>query len=277
MTLQSIKSGKESLWGAIGSVLFHMIVLISAILLLKLSGSGEFSSSGYGYYVEIGSVKGALGSNRQENEDKGNLLPKTDPISEKINDEEDRIKENKKDLVKLTPKDSRSEVKTSKPLNPGGTSSGASGGYQNIESAGFDTSSLGQFYREPTLNVRMPYPQGWVYVDQQKKKKLDGITFWASGSNFNPPPYIHVEVVDKYLFNPDQYKYKYDFEHFTGFYNEPVELENQVSQVIYLRTEDDKDFTIKLIMGNPAAFKQFQPVFFAIVKSFKFGSSFFWN
>jgi hypothetical protein len=255
-----------------------MIVLISAILLLKVSSSsGELSSSGYGYYVEIGSVKGALGSNRQVNEDNGNLLPKTDPISAKNNDEEVRIKENKKELVKLAQKEPKFDGKALRPLNLGGASSGASGGYQNIESAGFDTSSLGQFYREPTLNVRMPYPQGWVYVDQQKKKKLDGITFWASGSNFNPPPYIHVEVVDKYLFNPDQYKYKYDFEHFTGFYNEPVELENQVSQVIYLRTEDDKDFTIKLIMGNPEAFKQFQPVFFAIVKSFKFGSSFFWN
>ncbi len=142
-----------------------------------------------------------------------------------------------------------------------------------LDAAGSDTSTLNQVYSEKTLNVKIRYPVGWVYIDQQKRNKLDGVTFWASEGNFNPPPYIHIEVTDKYYFNPQKFKYSYKFKDFTGFYNEPEELEDQISQVLYIRTETDYDFTFKLIMKGKQNFDSFKPVFFAMVNSFHFGSN----
>ena len=42
-----------------------------------------------------------------------------------------------------------------------------------------DTTNLDQVYSEPTLNISIKYPKGWSFIDQNKKKKLDGVTFWA--------------------------------------------------------------------------------------------------
>jgi len=141
-----------------------------------------------------------------------------------------------------------------------------------LDAAGSDTSTLNQVYTEKTLNVKIRYPVGWVYLDQQNKKKLDGVTFWAAEGAFDPPPYIHLEVTDKYYFNPQKFKYSYKFKNFTGFYNEPEELEDQISQVLYIRTETEYDFTFKLIMKGKRNFDSFKPVFFAMVNSFHFGS-----
>ncbi len=141
-----------------------------------------------------------------------------------------------------------------------------------LDAAGSDTSTLNQVYTEKTLNVKIRYPVGWVYLDQQNKKKLDGVTFWATEGTFDPPPYIHLEVTDKYYFNPQKFKYSYKFKNFTGFYNEPEELEDQISQVLYIRTETEYDFTFKLIMKGKRNFDNFKPVFFAMVNSFHFGS-----
>lgn len=148
-------------------------------------------------------------------------------------------------------------------------------GYLNMANSGFDSTSLNQVYKESTLNLKIKYPVGWVYLDQQVKKKIDGITFWAANSNFDPPPYIHVEVLEKYLFNESRYQHHQKFHDFTGYYNDPVEMDNQVTQVVYIRTGDDEDFSIKLIMNGKDQFKAFQPVFFAMIKSFKFGNSIF--
>jgi len=60
-----------------------------------------------------------------------------------------------------------------------------------------------------------------------------------------------------------------------AYYNDPEELADQVSQIVYLRTSTDEDFSIKLIIKGSEAFKSFQPRFFAIIKSFKFGASIF--
>ncbi len=142
-----------------------------------------------------------------------------------------------------------------------------------IEASGSDSSGLNQIYSEKTLNVKIRYPLGWIYIDQQKKSKLDGVTFWAGEGIFDPPPYIHLEVTDKYYFNPQKFKFSYKFKDFEGFYNEPEELEGQISQTLYIRTESDNDFTIKLIIQGRENFEKFKPVFFAMVNSFQFGSS----
>ena len=45
-----------------------------------------------------------------------------------------------------------------------------------------------------------------------KRRNLDGVTFWANDGQYNPPPYIHLEVVDKDMFIEKRYSYKMDLE-----------------------------------------------------------------
>jgi hypothetical protein len=142
--------------------------------------------------------------------------------------------------------------------------------YYNLSEIIADTSDLRQIYSEPTLNVRLRYPNGWTYIDQNIKDKLDGVTFWSLSGSSNPPPYIHLEVKEKYLFNPARFRYKTELNGSTAYYNDPEELSSQVSQVVYIRTDSDEDYSIKLILNGREAFKSFQPVFFSIVKSFTF-------
>lgn len=254
----NLNTAKPSSWSTGVSVFLHAGFFIAAFLLISRQGAMSGGGGSFSYYdvEEISGISSAPPGSAK-------TLPS-------VPENEGLIPE------KAAPDNSVKAASVGQQPAAGLSKSAGSGGaFRSIESAGFDSLSLVQYYHEPTLNVRMKYPGGWVFVDQQRKKKLDGITFWASGSNFDPPPYIHVEVTDKYLFNPELYKYKYDFGKFKGFYNDPVELESQVSQVIYIRTDDDEDYTIKLIMNDRRAFSGFQPVFFAVVKSFDFGTSFF--
>ena len=148
-------------------------------------------------------------------------------------------------------------------------------GYYNFAGAGTDTSALIQTYSEKSLNVKISYPIGWTFVDQNRQKKLDGVTFWANNGIFNPPPYIFLEVKEKYLFNPSRYKYNTRLKNTVAYYNDPEELEGQVSQVFYIRTDSDEDFSLKLIMNGKDTFIAFQPIFFGMIKSFNFGNSLF--
>ncbi len=145
----------------------------------------------------------------------------------------------------------------------------------DINNLSADTTQLMQTYKESSLNVRIKYPPGWTYIDQNVKNKLDGVTFWASAGTFNPPPYIHLEVKEKYLFNPERFKYKIKINDYTAYFNDPEELAGQFSQVIYLRTDSDEDYSLKLIITGKESFYSFQPMFFAMLKTFKFGKSFF--
>ncbi len=137
-----------------------------------------------------------------------------------------------------------------------------------------DTSALLQVYSESTRNVRVRYPLGWQYVDQNVKKKLDGITFFGSGNSSAPPPYIHIEVKEKYLFNPKRFLFNVKMNDFVAHFNEPTVLEDQYSQVLYLRTDTDEDYSIKLIVNGRERFYEYQKVFFSMVKTFKFGGLF---
>ncbi|MGE5431117.1 MAG: hypothetical protein ACM3QX_08590 [Syntrophomonadaceae bacterium] len=280
----SEKPGRPlDLYSMIGSLILHFAVFFGLIILMRIAENSSGSSYG-GYYVDMVSPKGASAG--------GDLK------GEKPGSEEKMIEENKESKVdanqslpdtrtsrqpegetvkagKDIPKENKSSIASNSRMGTVGNSGAGRGGYYNMSSGGFDSTGLSQVYQESTLKVNMKYPAGWVYMDQQRKRKLDGITFWASAGSYNPPPYIHVEVVEKYIFNPDQYRYTYDFKRFTGYYNDPEELENQVSQTIYIRTGDDEDYSIKLIISGREAFKEFQPVFFAMVKSFRFGNSLF--
>ncbi|MFO7524765.1 MAG: hypothetical protein R6W68_04885 [Ignavibacteriaceae bacterium] len=137
-----------------------------------------------------------------------------------------------------------------------------------------DTTNLDQLYKENTLNVSIKYPKGWTFVDQNVKNKLDGVTFWASDGLYNPPPYIHLEVRDKYYFNEQKYMYQIEFDDCIAYYNDPEIIENYYIQNVYLRTETSQDFNIKLMIVGKEAFNSFQPKFFGMIKTFNFGSSF---
>ncbi|MEJ2615631.1 MAG: hypothetical protein P8Z35_11780 [Ignavibacteriaceae bacterium] len=138
-----------------------------------------------------------------------------------------------------------------------------------------DTAGLYQVYKESTLDVSIRYPVGWTYIDQDVRNKLDGVTFWATNSVYSPPPYVHIEVKDKYLFNKNRYKHSIKTDDYTAYYNDPEELSGQISQEVYIRTGIDEDFSIKLIMEGMDSFKNFQPVFFGMIKTFKFDNSLF--
>ncbi|MGB8319955.1 MAG: hypothetical protein WCE54_17615, partial [Ignavibacteriaceae bacterium] len=113
-----------------------------------------------------------------------------------------------------------------------------------------DTAGLNQVYKESTLDVSIRYPVGWTYIDQDVRNKLDGVTFWAANSIYSPPPYVHIEVKDKYLFNQGRFKYSIKTDDYTAYYNDPEELSGQISQEVYIRTGIDEDFSIKLIMDG---------------------------
>ncbi len=138
-----------------------------------------------------------------------------------------------------------------------------------------DTTNLDQVYSESTLNVSIKYPKGWTFIDQNKKKKLDGVTFWSNDENYYPPPYIHLEVIDKDMFIEKRYSYKMELENYKAYYNDPEEMQGYITQIIYIRTDDEEDFRLKLMMKGEKEFNAFHPKFWAILKSFNFGSSLF--
>ncbi len=137
--------------------------------------------------------------------------------------------------------------------------------------AGIDTMGLPGQYAEPTLHVRMRYPIGWSFMDQNKKNKLDGVTFLGPPTTSGVIPYVHVDVQEKYMFNPSKYNMKSEEKNYTMYFNPPEMLEGQYAQTIYIRTESEQDYSIKLIVKGEADFKEFQPVFLAMIKTFKFG------
>ncbi len=166
--------------------------------------------------------------------------------------------------------DAKTEEKKETQSQPGGRSQ-----YYSFAKANADTTSLEQVYSEPTLKVRLKYPNGWTYIYQDVKNKLDGVTFWDANSTISPPPYVHLEVKGKDIFNPKRFKYKKEMNSYTVYYNDPEELEEQVSQIFYFRTETDEDFSMKLIIKGKENFKILQPKFFGMLKTFRFGNTVF--
>ena len=225
------------------SLVIHIIILIVCFMLLR---KGEDSYLGKGIVVQI----------VQEE----NLISNTDEL---INHKINNLKDEKVSLNKTT-------SLTSPDMKGHSMSS-----YNNFEGTGTDTSGLEQVYAENTLNVKIKYPLGWTFIDQDRHNRLDGVTFWANNGIFNPPPYIFLEVKEKYLFNPSRFKFNTKLANSVAWYNDPEELEGQVSQVFYIRTESDEDYSIKLIMTGKDTFIAFQPIFFGMIKSFNFGKSIF--
>lgn len=138
-----------------------------------------------------------------------------------------------------------------------------------------DTSDLQQVYYETTLDVTLKYPSGWTYIDQEVKNKLDGVTFWLLDSEVKPPPYVHLEVLDKYLFNASIFDDSMKISDFWVYYSEPNELEGQITQMLYIRTDIDEDFSLKIIVKNWDVYRNFQPKLLGMLKTFDFKRSLF--
>jgi hypothetical protein len=77
------------------------------------------------------------------------------------------------------------------------------------------------------------------------------------------------------MFIEKRYSYKMDLEKYRAYFNDPEEMQGYIMQIIYIRTEEDEDFKLKLMMKGQTEFKSFQPRFWAILKSFNFGNSVF--
>jgi len=147
--------------------------------------------------------------------------------------------------------------------------------YYSLNPSEADTSLLNQTYSEPTRNVRIKYPAGWTFMDQNVKGELDAVTFWSTSKKYDAPPYVFLEVKEKYLFNPKRFTDTLQTKYYKAYYNQPEELAGQVSQVFYFRTEEKEDFSLKLIVNGRENFMMFQKEFFGMIKTFKFGSQLF--
>lgn len=234
------------------SVVLHLLIIVIIILF-----QWDYSGPAGGGFIQVSS----MGQPGREQGDK----PAPDIKKETARQDEENA----------DTKDENKTCRTEQGSSAGSTLPKPGSGEGGFLDGTADTSSLQSVYRETTRNVTMRYPSGWKFLDQNVKSKLDGVTFWYGGGNINPPPYIFLEVKEKYLFNEKSYKYKSDQGHHVFYYNDPTEMAGQVSQIIYVRTESDEDYSIKLIIQGWDAFNAFKPTFYGIIKTFKFGWSLF--
>ena len=142
--------------------------------------------------------------------------------------------------------------------------------------AGFeiDTSATIQKYEENTLNVSILFPINWFFFDNKVKDIVDGIIFIpGENSDYNPQLSVLIQVVqDKSLFNKSYFDSSFKFNDMEFFVGKPQTVYQQVTQTIYIKTKIYKaDFQIKCTSPNESEFRKFQPVFFAMVKSFTAG------
>lgn len=258
-------NGKDySKAGLFISVFFHTALFIGVIFLYKTSPA---VSGGGGGYVEISA--GDINSDVPAISEKSvkQKQPLSEELIEKVHSEKETMPKGS-DIVNNN-KSPAVNSSTNK------TSGSGHGRYVGFSPGIGDTTALQQVYSEKSLNVTINYPNGWTFLDQNRRNKLDGVTFWANNGAFDPPPYIFLEVKEKYLFNPAHFKYNTKTMGSEIYYNDPVELEGQVSQIFYFRTNSKEDYSIKLIMNGREAFSAFQPVFFGMIKTFRFGQRLF--
>lgn len=262
-----------SRFGFILSVLLHAALFAGAVFLYQVSPS---VSGGGGGYVEISASDINSEGVPVSKQEVKKIIPNELDDKETKKTISDELVENVPSKLNI-PEESRITGKINKSAitSSEGSSKSNVGKYRGYSANAGDTTSLQQVYSEKSLNVTINYPIGWTFLDQNKRSKLDGVTFWANDGSFNPPPYVFLEVKEKYLFNAAQFKYKTKTLNSEIYYNDPEEMEGQVSQIFYFRTKDDEDYSIKLIMNGREAFSAFQPVFFGMIKTFRFGNSFF--
>jgi hypothetical protein len=248
MNFQTVTSkGEFPIYSLAASIFLHAVIFITSGIILNLSFNSSRANSGY---IEVMTTMSEIAA-----------IPEDKIV------ENEPVVEEEADILKEQPIPAPVET----------TQKAAATPVTNISfnSTNTDTSNLKNIYSESTLNVSIKYPAGWAYIDQNRKNKLDGVTFMAASGNIQPPPYVHLAVQDKDIFMESRYKYSIKTWNYIAYYNDPEEMAGQVSQVFYIRTETDEDYSIKFIMNGMDNFKAYQPVFFGMVKTFKFGGGWF--
>lgn len=137
-----------------------------------------------------------------------------------------------------------------------------------------DTTEILNRYEENTLDVSILFPVGWIYFDNKVKDIIDGVIFIpGDNSNYNRKLSVLIQVnTNKNLFNPALYDSSFTYNRVNYYISKPQKTFEQVTQIVYIRTGAFKaDFTLKLTAPNEAEFRKFQPVFFAMVRSFSAG------
>lgn len=137
-----------------------------------------------------------------------------------------------------------------------------------------DTTEIINRYEENTLNVSILFPVGWNFYDNKVKDIIDGVIFLpGEDSNYDQRLSVLIQVnTNKNLFNPRLYDSSFVYNGMEFFISKPVKTYQQITQSIYIRTGTFKaDFLIKCTSPNESEFKKFQPVFFAMVRSFSAG------
>jgi|YNPMSStandDraft_1061717.scaffolds.fasta_scaffold02519_4 hypothetical protein len=137
-----------------------------------------------------------------------------------------------------------------------------------------DTAGLINRYEENTLNVSVLFPEGWNYLDNFVKDIIDGVIFIpGENSDYDKRLSVLIQVnTNKNLFNPALYDSSFTYNRVNYYISRPQKTYEQITQVVYIRTGSFRaDFIIKLTSPNEIEFKKFQPVFFAMVRSFSAG------
>lgn len=142
--------------------------------------------------------------------------------------------------------------------------------------AGFeiDTTQITNRYEENTLKVSILFPINWIYFDNQVRDVIDGVIFIPSeNSNYDRRLSVMIQVnTNKNLFNPNLYDSSFTYNRAIYYITKPQKTFEQLTQIVYIRTGSFKaDFIIKLTSPNESEFYKFQPVFFAMVRSFSAG------
>lgn len=239
-------------------MVFVFVILISGIDTNSISfGSGRFRGTGEGNKYISADFRGA---------EINKPARKTKPTKKVDSDKIITRDKSAKPLSKVdVPEDS---IEHSEPAL-------SENGFYEYSSDFGDSTNLDTTYIENSYGINMNYPSGWQFMqDNDKSNKLDAINFWAPDALGNIMA-VEFEVQNKDYFIPSRFKNKTELDDFEIYYNEPEEMENYVNQKVYVRTDIDVDFLITLRVKGKTEFKALQPTFFGMVKSLKFGNTFF--
>ncbi len=218
------------------SVVLHLLVIVAAVVISRYASAPQFGSK---MVLQM-------------------TFDRPDESVEQVQPEKPLLPEQPKDDDPLAKKDPSKQPP--KPA-PKGLIAGA---FDTVDSTLLDLE-----YKETTLNVRMRYSEGWAFLDNNERSKLDAVTFW--NPNIPNSPWVQLKVTDKYLFRESRYKHKEELDEYIVYYNDEKELEGEVKFEVYLRTESSEDYIITYRVKGMDTFKKYKPVFMAMLKSFRFG------
>ncbi len=218
------------------SVVLHLLVIVAAVVISRYASAPQFGSK---MVLQM-------------------TFDRPDESVEQVQPEKPLLPEQPKDDDPLAKKDPSKQPP--KPA-PKGLIAGA---FDTVDSTLLDLE-----YKETTLHVRMRYSEGWAFLDNNERSKLDAVTFW--NPNIPNSPWVQLKVTDKYLFRESRYKHKEELDEYIVYYNDEKELEGEVKFEVYLRTESSEDYIITYRVKGMDTFKKYKPVFMAMLKSFRFG------